>query len=56
MDLQKRISSALDNELSRIYDELGIVSGDISPLEALEWDEITAAAAELFARLIKYNK
>ena len=54
--LTDRISNALEAELAAIYDELGIETGDISPLAALEWDEVTAKAAHLFRDLIEQNK
>ena len=50
-----RISATLENELSRIYDEQGIKTGDITPEQALQWDEIAAQAGELFAQLVKQN-
>lgn len=56
MDLKQRISDLLENELAKIYEETGINSGDIDPLQALEWERITAAAAELFSDLIRQNK
>lgn len=56
MDLQTRISAALERELSAIYEELKINSGDISPFDLREWDRITADAAALFSRLIETNK
>ena len=50
-----RISAALENELARIYDERGISTGDITPEQALQWDEIAAQTAELFTQLVKQN-
>lgn len=55
-ELTQRISDALEAELAKIYDERGITSGDISPLESLEWDEVTAKTAYLFERLIERNE
>lgn len=55
-ELTARISDALESELSRIYDELGIESGDITPTQSLEWDEATAKIAYLFRDLIDQNK
>lgn len=46
--IQERINNALEAELAKIYNELGITSGDISVLDALEWDEVTAKATYLF--------
>lgn len=54
-ELADRISNALEAELGRIYEELRVESGDISPLDALEWDEVTAKAAYLFEKLIEQN-
>jgi hypothetical protein len=54
-ELADRISDALEVELGRIYEELRVESGDISPLDALEWDEVTAKAAYLFQKLIEQN-
>lgn len=55
-ELAERINDALEAELGRIYEELRIESGDISPLDALEWDEVTAKAAYLFEKLIEQNR
>jgi hypothetical protein len=55
-NLKKRISEALENELAAIYEEQNIQSGDIDPLQHLEWDRITTATANLFAELIEQNK
>lgn len=54
--LAKRISNALEAELSRIYDEQGITSGDVTPDQYLTWERHTEALAELFAELIEQNK
>lgn len=56
MDIKNRISAALEDVLSELYEESGVNNGDISPLDFLAWEEITAAAAELFKRLIEQNK
>lgn len=56
MDLKNRISNALEAELGRIYDELGITTGDITPEQFQQWEAITADTAELFARLIEDNE
>lgn len=55
-DLKTRISAAMEAELSRIYEENGITTGDITPEQLLEWERITAAAADLFAQLIEDNE
>lgn len=54
--LKQRISDALEAELSKIYDEENIQSGDISPLDSLRWDELVDQASELFGRLIEWNR
>ena len=41
MDIRNRISKVLENELATIYTELEINTGDISPLQSLQWDAIT---------------
>lgn len=46
MDIKKRISLALENLLTDIYTEKGINTGDITPLQALKWDDITKQAAD----------
>ena len=56
MDIKKQISEALEETLSNIYTEMGIKTGDISPMQAVQWDEITKAAAALFHELIEQNK
>ena len=53
--IQARISDVLEAELSKIYDELGVSSGDVSPLDSLEWDRITEEIATLFQALIAWN-
>lgn len=55
-NLQARISEALENELAKIYDEMGIKTGDIHPEQALKWDELTADMAQLFQILINQNQ
>ena len=55
MDIQTRIDEALENLLADIYTEQGINSGDITPLQALKWNELTKEAAVHFADLIKQN-
>ena len=54
--LTKRISNALEAELSRIYDEYWITSGDVTPEQYLTWERHTEALAKLFAELIEQNK
>lgn len=54
--LQSRIGDALERELSQIYNELNTETGDISPLQMVEWDDITERAARLFSQLIEQNK
>lgn len=56
MDLRQRISEALERELARIYDDEGITTGDITPEQLLQWENIAAAAAELFTALIEQNE
>lgn len=54
-ELKERIAWALEAELLKIYNELRIDSGDISPLDSLEWDRLTNETATLFQRLIAWN-
>jgi hypothetical protein len=54
-ELTTRINNALENELRKIYDDLNIKTGDISPLDSLEWDRITNEATALFQKLINFN-
>ena len=56
MDIQTRINDALESTLADIYTEMGIETGDITPLQALKLDEITKEAAALFVALIEQNK
>ena len=56
MNLKNRISAALENELSTIYEELGITSGDMSPADQNDWEGVTTSAARLFEKLIEFNK
>lgn len=53
--IQARISDALEAELSKIYDELRIESGDIAPWDLVEWDNLTGELATLFQALIMWN-
>jgi hypothetical protein len=55
MNLQELISLSLEETLSEIYTEMGITTGDITPLQARHWDIITQATANLFQELIKQN-
>ena len=55
-NLKNRISAALENELTAIYEEQNIKSGDIDPLQLLEWERLTTETAKLFAELIAQNK
>lgn len=54
--LKHRISEALESELSTIYEEQNIESGDIDPLQLLEWERLTTEMAKLFIELIEQNK
>lgn len=54
-EIQERINNALENELGKIYDELGVRGGDISPWDLLEWDRLTDDMATLFQALIAWN-
>ena len=56
MDIRKKIDEALESILADIYTEKGIETGEITPLQALKWDDITKEAAALFAALIEQNK
>ena len=53
--IQERINNALETELSKIYDDLGIKGGDISTWDFLEWDRLTEEMATLFQCLIHWN-
>lgn len=55
-NLNNRISAALENELTAIYEEQNIQSGDISPLQHIEWQRLVRETADLFAELIEQNK
>ena len=55
-NLKNRISAALENELAAIYEEQNITSGDIDPLQYLEWERLAKETADLFAELIEQNK
>lgn len=56
MDIQERISLALENLLTDIYTEKGIETGDITPFQLKNWNDITKETAVLFAELIDQNK
>lgn len=55
-DIKKSINEALERELRKVYHELGIRSGDIPPWDYLEWERLTEDMANLFGRLIEFNK
>lgn len=55
-ELRNRISNTLETELSRIYDEQGITSGDVTPEQYLAWERLTGDLAKLFTELIEQNK
>ncbi len=55
MEMQELISLSLEETLAEIYTEMGITTGDITPLQARHWDIITQATANLFTELIKEN-
>lgn len=55
-NLKNRISAALEKELTAIYEEQNIESGDISPMQYLEWERLTMETAKLFTELIGQNK
>lgn len=54
--LLDRIMDMMESELTYIYDEEGIKSGDISPLQHLELQRLAKETADLFAELIEQNK
>ena len=53
--IKERVNNALEAELSKIYDELRIESGDIAPWDFVEWDQLTSEIATLFSALIAWN-
>ena len=54
--MKNRINSALETLLSEIYKEKGISTGDITPEQSLQWDNIVNEISELFEDLIKQNQ
>lgn len=54
--LFNRISDMMEKEIAYIYDEEGIKSGDISPLQHREWVRLANDLTNLFAELIEQNK
>ena len=55
-NLKNRISDTLEQELGTILDELGIDTGDITPLQHQKWEQLTQEMADLFQILIDQNK
>lgn len=53
--IKERVNNALEVELSKIYNELRIESGDIAPWDFVEWDQLTSEIATLFSALIAWN-
>lgn len=54
--IQQRISNAIEREPERVYDELWITSGDVTPEQYLRWEKLTHEMADLFNELIEQNK
>lgn len=54
--LLERILDMMESELTYIYDEEGVKTGDISPLQHLKWQRLAKETANLFAELIEQNK
>ena len=55
-NLKNRISNTLEHELGIILDELGIDTGDITPLQHQKWEQLTQEMADLFQILIDQNR
>lgn len=58
--LREKIDSNLEATLSGIYNELGITTGDIHPLQLYKWqnhvDELTDLFIELIIQNFEYSK
>ena len=54
--LKERIGRVLEEELGKIYGELNIETGDITPAQTLEWERMAEKIAALFNELINQNK
>lgn len=54
--LLERILDMMESELTYIYDEEGVKTGDITPLQLLKWQRLAKETADLFAELIEQNK
>lgn len=55
-NLKARISEALEAELTAIYDDLRVNTGDITPMQHLRWERLTQDMADLFSELIENNR
>ena len=59
--LLDEVKSKLEDKLTydflrEIFDNYGINSGDITPEQSLEWDELVEKLANLIVKLCKQNK
>lgn len=55
-EIETRLSDVVENELTKIYVEMEIKTGNIEPLQALKWDEIVNNMTDLFIELINQNR
>lgn len=60
-DLFEEIKSKLDDKLTydflrEIFDTYGVTSGDITPEQSFEWDDLIEKLAGLIVKLCKQNK
>ena len=54
--MRERINKALRILLGEIYQEKGITTGDIQPLQLVRWDNLVDDLTKLFTELITFNE
>lgn len=54
-DVKVEIDESLEATLSKLYKKYGIRTGDISPMQLIEWDRCVDKVSKLFGELIESN-
>ena len=56
LDFTSEIEEAIVDCLTRIYEKNGAKSGDITPEQSIDWDDLISSLNKLFVELVKQNK
>ena len=54
-EIHVRIEDALNDLLAAMMEELDITTGDISPEQSSEWENIVERTARIFAAILEQN-